>query len=113
MDTLDDLTQQRLDDALRCISRHVRPVAAYLFGSHAEGRADHWSDYDIALFIEGAEGWDVLEMVRFCVEIQKEAGDDIEVHVFPADQAENPEPASFASHILKHGIRLPLDTMAA
>ncbi len=113
MDTFDDVTQQRLDEALRCIATHVRPVAAYFFGSRAEGRADQWSDYDIALFIEGAEAWDIFRLVRFCAEIQKEAGDDIEVHVFPAYQAENPEPASFASHILAHGIRLPLGTMAA
>jgi len=30
-------------------------VAAYLFGSRAEGRADEWSDYDLAVFVEGAE----------------------------------------------------------
>lgn len=113
MDTLDDLTQQRLNDALRCISRHVQPVAAYLFGSRAEGRADRWSDYDIAVFVEGAETWDMFKILRLCREVQKEAGYDIEVHVFAATQAEHPEPAGFASHILAHGIRLPLDNIAA
>ncbi len=113
MDMLDDMTQKRLSDVLCTITKHVHPVAVYLFGSRAEGRADQWSDYDLAVFIEGVEEWDVLDIVRFCGDIQKEAGDDIELHVFTAAQAENPEPASFASYILTHGIRLPLDELAA
>ncbi len=113
MDPLDDLTRKRLEDACRALSRHVHPAAIYFFGSRAEGRSDQWSDYDLAVFIEGAERWDAFDIIRFCGDIQKEAGDDIEVHIFSAAQAENPEPASFASHILTYGIRLSLDELAA
>jgi len=113
MDILDNMTQKRLRDVLCSITKGVYPVAVYLFGSRAEGRADQWSDYDLAVFIEGAETWDVFDVVRFCGDIQKEAGDDIELHLFAAKQVEDPEPASFASYILTHGIRLPLDELAA
>jgi predicted nucleotidyltransferase len=99
--------------ALQSLSRRARPVAAYLFGSRVGGRVDKWSDYDLAVFIEGAEDWDMPGLVRFCAAIQKEAGDDIELHVFPAYQAFSPEPASFAAYIIAHGIRLPLDDLAA
>lgn len=113
MAALDDLTKERVRLALEALSRRVRPVAAYLFGSRAEGRTGPWSDYDLAVFIEGSETWDMVRLARFCASIQKEAGDDIEVHVFPAGQATEPEPASFAAYIIAHGIPLALDDLAA
>jgi predicted nucleotidyltransferase len=113
MAELDEMTKNRMSRALSALSLRARPVAAYLFGSRAEGRADKWSDYDLAVFIEGAENWDLPGLARFCAAIQKEAGDDIELHVFPASQARDPEPASFAAFIITHGIRLPLEELAA
>jgi len=113
MAALDDLTKNRMRVALQAVSRRVSPVAAYLFGSRVEGRSDRWSDYDLAVFIAGVETWDMLELARFCAEIQREAGDDIELHIFPAAQASAPETASFAAYIIAHGIRLPLEELAA
>jgi hypothetical protein len=45
--------------------------------------------------------------------VQEEAGDDIELHVFPAAQARTLEPASFAVYIIAHGIPLALEDSAA
>jgi len=108
MVALDEITKNRMDRTLHALSLRIRPVAAYLFGSRAEGRAHKWSDYDVAVFLEGVQEWDLPTLARFCADIQKEAGDDIELHVFPADQASNPDPASFAAYIIAHGIPLPL-----
>ena len=113
MASLDDLTKSRMRLALQSLSRRAHPVSAYLFGSRAEGRADKWSDYDLAVFIEGADKWDMPSLARFCAAIQKEAGDDIELHIFPATQANTPEPASFAAYIMNHGIRLELEELVA
>jgi predicted nucleotidyltransferase len=113
MASLDDLTKSRMRLALLSLSRRAHPVSAYLFGSRVEGRADRWSDYDLAVFIEGAEKWDLPRLAGFCAAIQQEAGDDIELHIFPATQASAPEPASFAAYIIKHGIRLDLRELAA
>lgn len=110
---LDKRTARRLRQALTAIAHRAHPVAAYLFGSRAEGRADAWSDYDLAVFIEGAEHWDSPTLARFCAAIQKEAGDDIELHVFSARQARRPDPAGFAAYIMTHGIELPLEDLAA
>ena len=109
MALLDDVTANRMRSALLALSVRARPVAAYLFGSRAEGRADAWSDYDLAVFIEGAENWEPDDLARFCATVQKEAGDDIELHVFPAAQARTAEPASFAAYIIAHGIPLALE----
>lgn len=105
---LDSETRERMSRALEAVCRHVRPAAAYLFGSRAEGRGDAWSDYDLALFVEGAETWDLPRRARFCAVLQREAGDDIEFHLFAADRAVAPEPASFAAHVLTTGVQLPL-----
>jgi len=96
---------------MKAVCHRSRPVSAYLFGSRVEGGADKWSDYDLAVFIEGAEKWDITKLARFCSEIQKEAGDDIELHIFPASKSQKPEPASFAAHIISHGISLPLEEL--
>lgn len=113
MDSLDAVSKNKMDIALQAISRHTRPVAAYLFGSHIDGTADQWSDYDLAVFVEGTENWSMTSLARLCATIQKEAGDDIELHFFPADQAFAPEPASFAAFVIKHGIRLMPQDRAA
>ena len=109
MAPLDAITKSRMQLALRQIARHCRPAAAYLFGSQAEGRANEWSDYDVAIFVRGAENWDLPQLARLCVQVQKEAGNDIELHVFPETDFMHPEPASFAAYIMSHGIALPLE----
>ncbi len=113
MASLDAVTWNRLRVALRALSRHKPLVAAWLFGSRASGHSDEWSDYDLAVFIEGAGTLDFPEAARLCAAIQKEAGDDIELHLFSAEQACAPEPASFAAYVMAHGIRLPLEDLPA
>jgi len=113
MAPLDDVTTDKMRRVLRVLLGMARPVAVYLFGSRVDGRADTWSDYDLAVFIENAEEWDSQGLARFCAAVQKEAGDDIELHVFPATQAQSPEPASCAAYIIAHGVRLSLDELAA
>ena len=113
MDALDTVTREKMAGVLQALSRHTRPVAVYLFGSHVDGTANQWSDYDLAVFVEGMESWKMTGLARLCATIQQEAGDDIELHFFPADQAAVPDPASFAAYVIKHGIRLTLAECAA
>lgn len=76
-------------------------------------QTNQWSDYDLAVFVEGTESWKMTDLARLCATIQQEAGDDIELHFFPADQAAVPDPASFAAYVIKHGIRLTFAECAA
>lgn len=84
----------------------VNIEAVYLFGSQTDGTADEWSDIDIALFIDGVENWDMHTRARTSAMIQKEVGDDVELHFFPAEALRDAPPASFARYILKNGIAL-------
>ena len=95
--------------ALSVLTRYARVMAAFVFGSQADGTAGPDSDLDLAVFIAGAEDWDISEDVRICCAVQAEAGDDIELHIFPASKLDHAEPASFAAYVQKHGVRLPVD----
>jgi predicted nucleotidyltransferase len=93
-------------NALRALLKRPGVRAVFLFGSQAEGTAGPDSDVDLGVFVDGAESWDVFQRVEFAVGIQREAGDRIEPHVFPAKALEKPEPASFAEFVIEHGRRI-------
>jgi predicted nucleotidyltransferase len=100
-----DVTQKALV-AVRTLGRFGVVRAAYVFGSHAEGSADQWSDIDVAAFMEGVESWDLRRHARAMSHAQKEAGIDVEAHLFPASALDDPEPASFAAYVQRHGVRV-------
>ena len=102
----DSLIEERAQVAVACLRRTTRVAAAYLFGSHVEGSADHWSDIDLAVFVEGLETWDMHDRARLGVQVQKEAGDDIELHFFSAGTLQQHDKASFAAWVLNHGVKL-------
>ena len=105
--------EERARAALRILARRAQVRAAYLFGSRIEGTADEWSDIDIAAFIDKADQWDLQQRVDVCVEARQEVGDDVELHLFPAESLKNPPRASFAQYILRHGARLDIDGIDA
>jgi predicted nucleotidyltransferase len=103
-----------LDAEIERIALHAAKVcarkgtlkAAYVFGSYVTGRADEWSDIDVAAFMKEAASWDLWERTRIIVTVQKEVGYDIEIHLFPASSLISPEPGSFAADIIKNGVRI-------
>jgi predicted nucleotidyltransferase len=103
---LDAEVQRRALAAVEALGREAPVRAAYVFGSHVDGRADEWSDIDLAAFVEGAESWDLWRRTQAIVRIQKEVGYDVEPHLFSAAQLDNAEPGSFAADVLKRGIRI-------
>jgi predicted nucleotidyltransferase len=92
--------------AVAILSRLGTVRAAYLFGSQVDGTADEWSDIDVAVFMDGVENWTLPRQVSAMTQVMMEAGDDVEVHLFPASSLESPGRGSFAEYILKHGARI-------
>ena len=95
--------------AVEVLGRRTTVSAAYLFGSQVDGRADADSDIDLAVFVDGADEWDIHRLVELDMLVQREVGNDIEMHFFSATAFENSEPASFATYVKKHGVRVPID----
>jgi len=103
MDTLDAGIGRRALAATKILARLGVVRAAYVFGSHAEGTADAWSDIDVAAFMEGLEHWDIRQRATAMATVMEEAGSDVEAHLFPASALHNPPTASFVEYILRHG----------
>jgi predicted nucleotidyltransferase len=110
MDCVSDLIRRRACDAVSFMAERADIRQAYLFGSHATGRADEFSDIDVALFIPGLAEWSLARSTRLIRDTQKRLGCDIEPHLYPAESLEHLQPASFTAYILKHGIPLDVNT---
>ncbi len=102
----DDLIKERAKAAIAAIDRKVVVRVAYLFGSQVTGAVDPYSDIDIAAFIENCEKVDLRRRVGLSVEVREQAGDDIEIHFFPAEWLNHSPAASLAEHIVQNGTRI-------
>ena len=108
MALLDAEVRQRALDAVGILKRMAAVRAAYVFGSRVEGRAHRFSDIDVALFVEGVENWDIRRRAQAMAQVQKEAGLDVEAHLFPASALDHREPGSFAAWVLTHGVEVQI-----
>jgi predicted nucleotidyltransferase len=108
MAVIDVVIIKRVQEAVQALSKNFGVQAAYIFGSQAEGTADYLSDIDLAVFIDGLKEWDLQLRIKTTVRIQKEFGDDLELHFFPSEIIDNPPSASLVAYILSHGIPIPL-----
>jgi predicted nucleotidyltransferase len=108
MAALNAEVMQRAFDAVAVMKRMATVRAAYVFGSHVEGHVHRFSDIDVALFVDGVETWDIHRRARAMAQVQKEAGIDVEAHLFPASTLDHREPGSFAAWVLAHGVEVPM-----
>ncbi|MFH0962830.1 MAG: nucleotidyltransferase domain-containing protein [Planctomycetota bacterium] len=106
MAILDAEVEKKALTATMTLSQRGVVRAAYVFGSHAEGRGDRWSDIDVAAFMEGVEGLDIRGRARLMAQVMEEAGPEVEVHLLPPSSLELPEPGGFVEYILRHGVRV-------
>jgi predicted nucleotidyltransferase len=106
MSTVDAAIESRALAAVKVLSGLGVVRAAYLFGSHVGGIPDQWSDIDLVVFVEGVETWDIHDRARISALVQREAGDEIELHFFPAEALQHHHSASFAAWVLNHGVKL-------
>jgi len=104
MVTIGDDIREKALQTVRTLTRLGGVRAVYLFGSHVEGRANAWSDIDLAAFMTGIEDWDIEQRAKAMSLVMQEVGANVEAHLFPASVLEKPEKGSFAQDILKRGI---------
>ena len=76
--------------------------AVVLFGSHAEGSDNEFSDIDLAVFSEQF-GKDLFQKMKTMFKIRRKIDTDIEPLPFKKDQYFEHGPSDFVSEILKKG----------
>lgn len=91
---------------MEVLSRLGAVRAAYLFGCHVEGTPDQWSDIDVAVFMEGAEHWDIHQRATAMALVMEKVGSEVEAHLFPISSLDNPARGGFAGYMLPHGTRI-------
>lgn len=96
----------RANQVSTILSRRAKVRAVYVFGSTVSGATHQDSDIDLAIFVDGVETWGLEGRIRAIVEIQKEAGDDIDVHLFPASFVKSAPKGSFAEFVLEKGLSI-------
>jgi predicted nucleotidyltransferase len=106
MGTVDTAIESRALAAVKVLSGLGVVRAVYLFGSHVEGTPDQWSDIDVAVFMEGVERWDLHQHVAVMALVMEKVGSEVETHLFPVLDLDNPPRGGFAQYILHHGIRV-------
>jgi predicted nucleotidyltransferase len=106
MAVLDAEVRQRALAVRETLARLGAVRAVYVFGSHADGSADEWSDIDVAAFMDGIDDWDLDRRVHAMTRVQLEVGLDVETHIFPDTVRRHPQRGSFTEYVLKHGIRV-------
>ena len=106
MGSIDSTVENRALAAVKVLSGLNTVRAAYLFGSHAEGTPDQWSDIDIGVFMEGIEHWDIHQRATAMVLVMEQVGSDVEAHLFPVSALDHPLRGGFAEYIQQHGTRI-------
>ena len=108
MAQLNSVVEARTKQALRALEQLTAVEAAYVFGSQADNSADEWSDIDIAAFAKDVERWNIEKRAEVSAYVQRIAGDDIEIHLFPAALLTAASPAGFAAYVKATGIPIAI-----
>jgi predicted nucleotidyltransferase len=106
MATINASIEEQALKGIAVAATEINVVAAYLFGSQIDGSAHRWSDIDLAVFSDDIDDWDMHDHARLFARVMKEAGTDVELHLFSAVHLQQPDPASFARWIIDHGVRI-------
>ena len=104
MAQIPDEVINRTYKATQFLRQYAQVVRVYLFGSYVRGNFDKDSDIDVAVFIRDLESWGLRRRTITIANVQREVGDDFELHLFPASVLAYPEPVSFAGEIIRTGV---------
>lgn len=83
--------------------KHIPVLQAYLFGSYATGRADKWSDIDLAIVTDKFVG-DGFDFRFLLTKLTRTIDSDIELHPYLLSEFNESNPV--AGEILRSGERV-------
>jgi len=95
-----DIKRQTIRELLQ---RKIRIHRAVLFGSHARGEADEWSDIDLAVISPDFAHLTHKEMMALLVEVALSVDPSIEIRPYTPQDLKDARPTNFLGHILTEG----------
>ena len=85
------------------LSRKVRVHQAILFGSHARGDADEWSDVDLAVISPDFARMSHPKLMDLLVEVSLAVASSVEIRPYTPRDLREARPTNFLGHILATG----------
>jgi predicted nucleotidyltransferase len=96
-------TAQIIRRTIEHLQRRVRVLQVVLFGSHARGEADTWSDVDLAVISPDFARMSHRNMMDLLVETVLETDSSVEIRPYTPRDLREARPTNFLDHILAEG----------
>lgn len=96
-------TETLIRRTIEHLSRKIRVQQAILFGSHARGDADEWSDVDLAVISPDFARMTHATLMDLLVEIALAVDPAVEVRPYTPKDLKEARPSNFLGHILAEG----------
>lgn len=85
------------------LGRTIRVQAAILFGSHARGSADRWSDVDLAVVSPDFARMSSEQIMDLLVEVALAVDPRVEIRPYTPHELKEARPTNFLGHIVATG----------
>jgi predicted nucleotidyltransferase len=96
-------TEAVIKQAIEFLLQQIRVQQAVLFGSHAKGEADKWSDIDIAVISPDFACMSPKQVMDLLVEVALSVDPALEICPYTPQDLNDARPTNFLGHILAEG----------
>jgi predicted nucleotidyltransferase len=96
-------TEEIIRRAVEHLLQKIRVQQVILFGSHARGDADEWSDIDLAVISPDFARMSQRGVMDLLVEVALSVDPSIESRPYTPQDLKNARPTNFLGHILAEG----------
>lgn len=96
-------TEELVRRAIDYLRQRVRVDQAILFGSHARGNTDEWSDIDLAVISVDFARMSHPKLMDLLVEVSLAVDPSVEVRPYTPRDLREARPSNFLGHIVREG----------
>ena len=96
-------TEEIVRQAIERLQQKIRVQQAILFGSHASGEADAWSDVDLAVISPDFSRMSHRRVMDLLVEVALMVDSSFEIRPYTPKHLREARPTNFLGHILAAG----------
>lgn len=96
-------TDELIKRTIEFLNQRIHVQQVILFGSHARGQADEWSDLDLAVVSSDFARMSHARRMDLLVEVAMTVDAMVEVRLYTPEDLKEARPTNFLGHILNEG----------
>ena len=96
-------TEEKVRRTIERLQQKIQVQQAILFGSHAKGEADAWSDVDLAVISPDFSRMSHRKVMDLLVEVALAVDPSVEIRPYTPRDLREARPTNFLGHILAAG----------